>query len=37
MEIRPRKEVLKKREFSKNQETLSLAGLWRALEPQRAT
>ena len=37
MEIRPRKAVLKKREVSKHQETLSLASLWRALDPQRAT
>ena len=36
MEIRPRKAVLKKREVSKHQETLSLASLWRALETQRA-
>ena len=36
MEIRPGKGVLKKREVSKYQETLSLASLWRALEPQRA-
>ena len=28
---------LKKREVSKNQETLSLQSLWRALEAQRAT
>ena len=37
MEIRPRKGVLKKREDSKHKETLSLAGLLRALESQRAT
>ena len=37
MEIRPRKGVLKKKEVSKHQETLSPASLWRALEPQRAT
>ena len=36
MEIRPRKEVFKKREVSKHQETLSPAGLWRALEFQGA-
>ena len=35
-DIRPRKRVLKKRDVSKHQETLSLAGLWRALESQRA-
>ena len=34
MEIRPGKGVLKKREVSKHQETLSLAGLWQALESQ---
>ena len=37
MEFRPGKGVLKKREVSKHQETLSLPSLWRALEPQRAT
>ena len=37
MEIRPGKGVLKQREVSKHLETLSLVGLWRALEPQRAT
>ena len=37
MEICPRKGILKKREVSKHQETLSLASLWQALEPQRAT
>ena len=37
MELHPRKGVLKKREVSKHQETLSLPSLWRALEPQRAT
>ena len=37
MESRPRKGVLKKREVSKHQETLSLVSLQRALEPQRAT
>ena len=37
MEIRPKKGVLRKREVSKDQETLSLAGLWRVLESQRAT
>jgi len=36
MEIRPGKGVLKKREVSKHQETLSLVGLWQALESQRA-
>ena len=36
-ELGPGKRVLKKREVSKYQETLSLANLWRALEPQRAT
>ena len=36
MEIHPGKGVLKKREVSKHQETLSLASLWQALEPQRA-
>ena len=36
MEIHPRKGVSKKREVSKHQETLSLVGLWRGLEPQRA-
>ena len=35
MEIHLRKGVLKKREVSKHQETLSLVGLWRALESQR--
>ena len=33
MELRPRKGVLK-REVSKHQETLSLLGLWRALEAE---
>ena len=28
MDLRPRKGVLKKREVSKHQETLSLVGLW---------
>ena len=37
MEIHPGKGVLKNRESSKHQETLSLASLWRALEPQWAT
>ena len=37
MEIQPRKGVLKKREISKYQETLSLPSLWLALEAQRAT
>ena len=37
MEIHLGKAVLKKREVSKHQETLSLASLWRALGPQRAT
>ena len=37
MEIHPKKGVLKKREVSKHQETLSLVSLWQALEPQRAT
>ena len=37
MEIRPMKGVLKKREVSKHQETLSLASLWEGLEPQRVT
>ena len=37
MEIHPKKRVLKKREASKHQETLSLVSLWQALEPQRAT
>ena len=36
MEICPRKGVLKKREVSKHQETLSLLSLWQALESQRA-
>ena len=36
-EVTPGKGVLKKREVSKYQETLSLANLWRALEPQKAT
>jgi len=36
-EICPGKGVLKKREVSKYQETLSLVSLWQALEPQRAT
>ena len=36
MEIRPRKGVLKKTQVSKHQEILSLAGLWQALESQRA-
>ena len=35
MEIRPGKGVLKKRDVSKHQETLSPAGLWQALESQR--
>ena len=34
---RPGKGVLKKREVSKHQETLSLPSLWQALEPQRTT
>ena len=37
MELHPGKGVLKKREVSKHQETLSLASQWQALEPQRAT
>ena len=37
MEMGPGKGVLKKREVSKHQETLSLVNLWRALESQRAT
>ena len=37
MDIRPGKGVLKKKEVSKHQETLSLASLQQALEPQRAT
>ena len=37
MELHPGKGVLKKREVSKHQETLSLLSVWRALEPQRAT
>ena len=37
MEICPGKGVLQKREVSKHQETLSLASLWWALEPQRTT
>ena len=37
MELGLGKGVLKKREVSKHQETLSLASLWRALEPQKAT
>ena len=37
MEIHSGKGVLKKREVSKHQETLSLVSLWQALEPQRAT
>ena len=37
MEIRPGKGVLKKREVSKHQETLSPAGLWQVLESQKAT
>ena len=36
-DIRPSKGVLKKREVSKHQETLSLPSLWWALKPQRAT
>ena len=36
MGIHPGKGVLNKREVSKHQETLSPAGLWRALESQRA-
>ena len=36
MEIRSGKGVLKKREVFKHQETLSPAGLWRALESQKA-
>ena len=36
MEICPRRGVLNKREVSKHQETLSLVGLWQALESQRA-
>ena len=34
MEIHPRKGVLKKREVSKHQETLSLRSLWRATSKQ---
>ena len=37
MNLHPRKGVLKKREVSKHQETLSLLSLWQTLEPQRAT
>ena len=37
MEVGPGKGVLKKREVSKHQETLSLVGLWGVLESQRAT
>ena len=37
MEIHPGKGVFKKREVSKHQETLSLAGLWQALDSHRAT
>ena len=37
MEILPRKGVVKKREVSKHQETLSPVGLWQVLEYQRAT
>ena len=37
MEVHPKKGVLKEREVSKHQETLSLASLQRALDPQRAT
>ena len=37
MEIHLRKGVLKKREVSKQQETLSLPSLWQALEPHRET
>ena len=37
MEVSPGKEVLKKREVSKHQETLSLVGLCQALESQKAT
>ena len=37
MENHPGKGVLKKREVSEHQETLSLAGLWQAYESQRAT
>ena len=37
MEMHLGKGVLKKREASKHQETLSLVGLWQALESQRAT
>ena len=36
MKISPGKGVLKNKEISKHQETLSLVGLWRALESQRA-
>jgi len=36
-EICPGKRVLKEREVSKHQETLSPEYLWQALEPQRAT
>ena len=36
-EILPGKGVLKKREVSKYQKTLSLAGLWGLLDSQRAT
>ena len=36
MEIHPGKGVLKKKEVSKHQETVSPAGLWQALESQRA-
>ena len=36
-ELHPWKGVLKKREVSKHQETLSLASLWQALEAQRTT
>ena len=36
MEVHPEKGVLKKREVSKQQETLSLANLWHTLQPQRA-
>ena len=34
MELHPGKGVLKKREVSKHQETLSLPSLWRTLEPE---
>ena len=37
MEIHSWKGVLKSREASKHQETLSMGSLWQALEPQRAT